>query len=208
MYIVSYTQPVSCWTVISSCCCLNMKRFCSFYLSSAVRPIVVSVLILHPREIQVLLWSVYRHQDRGGKRRERIKVSYVVRGVYWWNGDLICKGDWDVFLAISRAKTSDRDLSRRNILTALKMRSIWCILFLNRIGPPQDIRHSPQKIHEVVPGFIGWKLSPPNLAMIWRGVRCRQEYHQNDRLEKAVKKVPPWKIPIGRLCPRNCQKPS
>ena len=38
-------------------------------------------------------------------------------------------------------------------LTAFKMRSIWCILFLNRIGPSQDIRHSPQKIQEVVPGF-------------------------------------------------------
>ena len=40
-------------------------------------------------------------------------------------------------------------------LTAFKMRSIWCILFLNRIGPSQDIinRHSPHKIQEVVPGF-------------------------------------------------------
>ena len=92
-------------------------------------------------------------------------------------------------------------------LTAFKMRSIWCILFFNRIGPSQYIWHSPQKIQEVVPGFRSSKLSPPKLAMIWRGVRCRREYHQNDRLEKAVKKVPPWKIPIGRLCPRNCQKP-
>ena len=91
-------------------------------------------------------------------------------------------------------------------LTAFKMRSIWCILFLNRIGPSQDSRHSPQKIQEVVPRFRSWKLSPPKLAMIWRGVRCRREYHHNDRLEKAVKKVAPWKIPIGRLCPRNCQK--
>ena len=32
-------------------------------------------------------------------------------------------------------------------------------------------------------------------------------YSTSHRLEKAVKKVPPWKIPIGRLCPRNCQKP-
>ena len=38
-------------------------------------------------------------------------------------------------------------------LTAFKMRSIWCILFLNRIGPSQHIWHSPQKIQEVVPGF-------------------------------------------------------
>ena len=38
-------------------------------------------------------------------------------------------------------------------LTAFKMRSIWCIWFLNGIGPSQDIRHSPQKIQEVVPGF-------------------------------------------------------
>ena len=29
-----------------------------------------------------------------------------------------------------------------------------------------------------------------------------------DSILKAVKNVPPWKIPIGRLCPRNCQKPS
>ena len=38
-------------------------------------------------------------------------------------------------------------------LTAFKMRSIWCILVLNRMGPSQDIRHSPQKIQQVVPGF-------------------------------------------------------
>ena len=127
--------------------------------------------------------------------------------VYWWNGDSIYKGDWDVFWQFRGQRRPIGIFHGGTFLTAFKMRSIWCILFLNRIGPSQYIRHSPQKIQEVVPGFRSWKLSPPKLAMIWRGVRCWREY-QNDRLEKAVKKVPPWKISIGRLCPRNCQKPS
>ena len=151
----------------------------------------------------------WRHQPKSvATCRVRFSGNILLHSSALRNGDSIYKGDRDVFWQFRGQRRPIGIFHGGTFLTAFKMRSIWCILFLNRIGPSQDIRHSPQKIQEVVPRFRSWKLSPPKFAMIWRGVRYRRKYHQNDRLEKAVKKVPPWKIPIGRLCPRNCQKPS
>ena len=99
------------------------------------------------------------------------------------------KGDWDGFRQFRGQRRPSGIFHGGTFWPPSKcgQLGVRSILFLNRIGPSQDISHSPQKIQEVVPGFRSWKLSPPKFAMIWRGVRCRREYHQNDRLERRSK---------------------
>jgi len=83
---------------------------------------------------------------------------------------------------------------------------VGVVFVFNRKELSQDIKHSLQKIQERFPGFRSWKLWR-YVAIICTSVWYRWEYHQIDGILKVVKNVPPWKIPIGRLCPWNRQKP-
>ena len=158
-----------------------------------------------------------RSVDPGSIQRSHRPISFVrikhttrakQLSVYWWNRDSIYKGDRHVFWQFRGQRRPIGIFHCGTFLTAFSRRSFWWYSRRHRTPIQIMTNFGGESFQLQNPGTTSCIFCGKCLISCEGPIRFKNKIHQIDRILKAVKNVPPWKIPIGRLCPRNCQKTS
>ena len=118
------------------------------------------------------------------------------------------KGDWDGFWQFRGQRRPIGIFHGGTFLTAFSRRSFWWYSRRHRTPLQIMANFGGESFQLLNPGTTSCIFCGECLISCEGPIRFKNKIHQIDRILKAVKNVPPWKIPIGRLCPRNCEKPS
>ena len=116
------------------------------------------------------------------------------------------KGDWDGFWQFRGQRRPIGIFHGGTFLTAFSRRSFWWYSRRHRTPLQIMANFGGESFQLLNPGTTSCIFCGECLISCEGPIRFKNKIHQIDRILKAVKNVPPWKIPIGRLCPRNCQK--